>query len=165
MITSMQSCKRMSVERLNYLDSEWELAKEQLSDCDNVSFHDEDKWIDICDENGDSCAQVSVVIDSFRLDGNTYENSFEPDALFVVTEWEVVDKEYDNCRPSPIDENVFIAWRTEFPDDTDEEENLCDSIVIAVSEALLDYERDGTLTSENVAVRTALNREVAGDGA
>jgi len=115
---------KISVLRMRYFDREWELIEKSVKDelpehCrDRVVLHgtttnDTNKdscarWIDVLDENGRSCAHVSVGIGlheymlSNHVESGSVACAFDLDGCFIVKEWATVDDDDENGIPSPI---------------------------------------------------------------
>lgn len=159
-----RACERVSNVRLGYLESEWQLAKEQLEDNDDVymwgtpkldpgEWTDDDlaaRWIDLSDDEGTTYAQVCVSMESEGLGNDTYRSSLDTGACFAIRGFNVVDDEDQEGFTSPIDENVTlnIENQTEAFSFVRDTGVLCEAIVNAVQWLIETHEEQVRLDRE-----------------
>lgn len=159
-----RACERISNVRLDYLESEWQLAKEQLKDNDDVymwgtpkldpgEWADDDpnaRWIDLSDDEGTTYAQVCVSMESEGLGNDTYRSSLDTGGCFAIRGFNVVDDEDQEGFTSPIDENVTlnIGNQTEAFSFVRDTGVLCEAIVNAVRWLIETHEEQVRLDRE-----------------
>ncbi|MEA5660462.1 MAG: hypothetical protein R5N75_10185 [Cutibacterium granulosum] len=159
-----RACERVSDIRMDYLSSEWKLAKEQLKDIDDVymwgtpkldpgEWTDDDlaaRWIDLSDDEGTTYAQVCVSMESEGLGNDTYRSSLDTGACFAIRGFNVVDDEDHEGFTSPIDENVAlnIENQTEAFSFVRDTGVLCEAIVNAVQWLIEAHEEQVRLDRE-----------------